>query len=253
MADAEIHGAIEAVRAARHAVGAAEAKTKEAEALVAERNRELFERIRDGETTGDQALDFSIRRVEGFDPEVADLYRNLDAQVRAHAGEPVLVVFREIKYAGHTFGKGLTDPFAVESHGLGILSGGGLRFDQSGFFWAFPTETHAVHGARAGRAQASPLVIHDSLRSDLGSNLYTPLEGALDRQVSELVPKESGTMMHGFTFFNDRPILEIAVGEHDVRSLVADPDTGLGEEEYAKMLDTLLRLPIERGPGQNNG
>lgn len=244
MAGVEIEGAIEAVSAAREEVRAAEGRVEQAEAAVAERNKELVERIKSGETTGDRALDFSILRMEGFDPKVADLYRGLDAQAKAHSGEPALVVFREIKYAGHSFTYGLTDPYAVESYGLGILTSGGLRFDQNGFAWYFPTETFSMLGERTRTTKNGAVIVHEPLQSDLGASLYTPLEGAIDRPVSELVDKERTDSRHGFTIFKDRPILEIGIGEHDVQRLVDDTDTGPSERQYAQMLDALLQLPI---------
>lgn len=232
------------VETAQAAVASAEAATEIAVAEAKKKQQELYDRVAEGETTGDQLVDLVIIRNRGHNPEAVDLFRSLEGRVAAHVGEPVLVISRTVEYAGHSFLEGGTHPYVSERLGVGILSGGELNIGEGGA-WSFPTDSHVIRG---GKPRPDEGVEFEPLEGPLDTNLggfgflqMGPLEGALDTEM-DLEPGTSNLATPGTPTH-----LEIAVGTKEIQALI-EKNTWFDQDHYEQMLDVLLRLPSAKTP-----
>ena len=91
--------------------------------------KQLRERIKRGETTGDRIKDFVIARYGSLNKEIEAIYRNLEERIRQHVGEFILMIVKEENFHGCTgFGYKPKDEDYVldEDLYLGILTDGTL-------------------------------------------------------------------------------------------------------------------------------
>jgi len=94
-----------------------------------DRMSQLRERIKRGETTGDRIKDFVIAYYGFLDEEIEGVYRDLEARIRQHIGEFILMITKEENFYGCTgFGYKPKDRDYVldERLSLGILTDGKL-------------------------------------------------------------------------------------------------------------------------------
>ena len=126
-------------------------------AVIDERRRrleqtisELSDRIKAGETTGGVINDFVIvhhRMLPSFHPEIMTIYRELDARLKSHPGEFILLVERSEEDLYHSIVQDDSIPKHVtEKLTLGLLAEpSGLRFDLSGTVF-FRTSRYTADG-----------------------------------------------------------------------------------------------------------
>ncbi len=234
------------IEAARAEAVAAEANREAQFAIYDGKNRELYDRIHAGETTGDRLVDHVIHRNHGLDQEAVDLFRSLEERVAAHVNEPVLVISRGVEYQTHVFGKGWQDPYVVERMGLGILARPELVIGEQGQ-WGFPTDSYVCAGS-AGyiRAGSDHGVRAGSLTTKRPGKFAwpkdCPLEGALDVPVRV----NRGDILRTPGGGDSPPQLEIAIGTEEVEAKVRE-QLFFDNKSYQSMLDRLMQLPDGEG------
>lgn len=94
-----------------------------------EKMKELRERIKRGETTGDRIRDFVIARYYSLNEKIKAVYRDLETQIGQHVGEFILMIAKEENFHGCTgFGYEPKDrDYVLDEHlYLGVLKDGSL-------------------------------------------------------------------------------------------------------------------------------
>jgi seryl-tRNA synthetase len=107
-----------------------------------EKMKELRERIKRGETTGDRIKDLVIARYGFMNEEIETVYRDLEARIGQHVGEFVLMITKEENVHGCTgFGyKPKNLDYVLDEHlYLGVLKDGLLVLDPANGKCELPT------------------------------------------------------------------------------------------------------------------
>lgn len=118
-----------------------------AQSEASERLKQLQEKIKKGESTGDKIRDFVIVNLGTLSPDAEKLYRETEAKLRNSAGNQILVVEQSESIHGCP---GIVPPQYINPMFIGIdtelrlgVLTSGLELDIGGGKIVFPTERHA--------------------------------------------------------------------------------------------------------------
>lgn len=115
-------------------------------AQASEKMKQLRERIKGGETTGDKIKDFVIARYGLLNDEIEAIYRDLKTRVERHTGEFVLMVVKRESFHG-CGGMGYSptpEDYTLDEHiYLGVLKHGSLVLNPSDNKCEFQTGNYA--------------------------------------------------------------------------------------------------------------
>lgn len=145
-----------------------------------EKIKQLRERIKHGETTGNRIKDFVIARYGFLNEEIEAVYCNLEVRIQQHVGEFVLMIVKEENFHGCTgFGYEPKDrDYVLDEHlYLGVLKVGTLVLNPADEECELPTDNH-VQCWDAWRENTE--LVEGNLAShwlrDFGLNLDKPLK-----------------------------------------------------------------------------
>lgn len=209
----------------------AQAHASKAELLVTERQlavrvEQLYAAIRSGESTGNKPRDFCMVRYGGMGLVGADmelLYQRLDAQLRKHVGEFVLMVMREEKplvdnecREPHPEEYGL-----VESLYLGVITDGALFVRAANNECAIAVNGHCQN-------------THDGKAAFVVGNIV--LDFYHDYGLHNNQPLECKGSYVGWT----KPIIamEVLIGDTEVKAWLAQ----LANKQYLELFNEMAKL-----------
>ena len=144
--------------------------------------KQLRERIKRGETTGDRIKDFVIARYGSLNKEIEAIYRNLEERIRQHVGEFILMIVKEENFHGCTgFGYKPKDEDYVldEDLYLGILTDGTLILNPADNKCEIPVGGKHVRCRDAWRNEKVELVERNIISNwfhDFGLSLNKPIK-----------------------------------------------------------------------------
>ncbi|GEM_PF-2866676 len=127
-------------------VGRIQTNAQSVSAQANEKMKQLRERIKSGETTGDKIKDFVIARYGFLNDEIEAIYRDLETRVQQHVGEFVLMIVKRESFHGCS-GLGYEpkpEDYELDEHiYLGVLKHGSLVLNPADNKCEFLTSNYA--------------------------------------------------------------------------------------------------------------
>lgn len=175
----DIHQEIQSILELKTQAGAIRTNAEGVYMQTNERMKQLRERIKHGETTGDRIKDFVIARYGFLNEEIEAVYRDLEVRIQQHTGEFILMIVKEENFHGCTgFGYKPKDrDYVLDEHFyLGVLKVGTLVLNPADEKCELPTDNNVrcwdVQGENATLVEVN---LASSWFRDFGLNLDKPL------------------------------------------------------------------------------
>ncbi|MEA3248682.1 MAG: hypothetical protein U9Q73_03185 [Nanoarchaeota archaeon] len=205
-------------------------KSSSAQSEAFEKLKQLQEKIRGGDSTGDKIRDFVIANLGTLSPEAEEPYRETEARLKNRAGSQILVVKQSESIQGCP---GITPPAYIDPRFIGVdtklklgILTSGLELDIKEGSIILPTDKHAIKYDRYSRSKwklkEGPISLNWYEFANLGKEVH--------RRMTPLSNDLSAHFEHGLTLHLEEEVEKYFGGDRHLDTSYVEALNLLGHE-----------------------